>query len=206
VPGLTPYLRAWVVPFLDRVRKTDWNEGFREILGVEVPGFCEVSFQGGKAVLNFRADRVDNGEDGLILTDYKSGKSMSGKVDTLIARGMLLQGAAYTDSAEGAVGRYLYLDKDSKQREVLVTEENLAAFQDTLSIALSGWDSGIFFPRLADSSGNLNRMCSYCSVREACFKGDPGMGNHLREWMDTRPEDDPTGRLWRLTAAEAKKT
>ena len=77
-------------------------------------------------------DRVDQTDDGLVVTDYKSGKAPSERFSTNYATQMLLYAAALTEleGRKPAKAQLLYLGQ--KAVEVEVTDENLTEAVDEL--------------------------------------------------------------------------
>ena len=115
----------------------------------------------GAGVVRFRADRADRAGDRLVLVDYKSGKPVStaktpktreSHLRAKIARGRLLQAAAYAGSAgaDGS-GRYLYLKPDEawdvETRNVVVCGDDtgqrgkgtVIEFHDDALEGVQGW-------------------------------------------------------------------
>lgn len=218
LPGYHRVLAAAARPSLERARAVAWAGGAPQVLGAEVTGEVRVRERGaGQRTLHFRADRVDRLSEGLRLLDYKTGtaqatarspKSRRDKLRALVSSGVLLQAAAYAVGAQQATGaaargEYLFLKPGTEEHAARLAveaedEELVACFEDAVAAALEVWGHGSFFPRLADPDGDEPRPCSWCDVREACWRGDSGARARLVEWVDGHaglPED-------RLTSAE----
>lgn len=201
-PGLAPILAEQVMAFLAVAREADFAspEG-RPVLGVEVLGAVTVKdLDGQDRRVHFRADRVDEVEGEVILTDYKRGRPPSaGKKDETRRRHLLdgvrhgrhLQGVAYALAGvgRGTAGRYLHLlpKVEPAAREVRVAADDGAlgeAFDEALRRVLAAWDDGALFPRLTDPTGLVTpRACATCQVAEACLQGDSGARRRLAEWQ-----------------------
>ncbi len=123
VQGFARVLAAAVRPYLEVARRLDWSgDGSLHVLGVELEGRLEIAdLAGRERSIYFRADRLDLGDRGLVLTDYKTGKRAvsSAKQDRSrrkhllesVARGERLQAVAYALAAgePGDTGRYLFV-------------------------------------------------------------------------------------------------
>jgi hypothetical protein len=118
----------------------------------------------------------------------------------------LTPGAA---SAAEAEGRYLFLrpELDAEEREYRVTagdDELTAAFAAAVAAALGAWDAGSFFPRLVAPGGREEpKRCSFCTVAEACLRGDPGARRRLLAWAETARETGAGGGATRDQPAAA---
>src|SRR6202035_4146944 len=85
-----------------------------------------------------------------------------------------------------------------------------AAFHAAVQAALGAWEAGAFFPRLVDPGGRAEpARCSWCTVAEACLRGDSGARGRLFEWTMAAKEpvagDEATAPsallgVWRLPA------
>ncbi len=122
-----------------------------------------------------------------------------------VARGEKLQAVAYSLAAEnrpnkgqegtdvldpsvdGSQGRYLFLgpELDPAVRTFAVEpqdEDLKEAFLGASKKVLKAWDQGMFFPRMVDPKGDKEpSRCSYCTVAEACSRGDSGARRRLVE-------------------------
>ncbi len=222
LPGLAALLAAAARGPLAVARKMDWPEGEVDgVLAAEMRGSAR--FSGSPPVL-FRADRVDRLGQGLLLTDYKTGRPLAtqktekGRRDELrrrIARGENLQAAAYSRAAgSGGRGRYLFLrpdpQLDASQRVLAVEaeDEELQGLADEAVQALvTAWAHGDFFPRLTEPNQDKEPSpCRSCPVSEACIRGDTSMRRQLFAWGQralTEPWGmSPAADLWRLPAAK----
>jgi len=204
LPGLARALARAARPYLDTARQVDWAAGAPEVLGVEVRGELTLADGAGRPRrLHFRADRVDRGDAGLLLTDYKTGRpprragNEGKKPETRrrylledVQAGTRLQAVAYalagSEGEASAAGRYLFLrpDVDYPERAVTVDEDDfVAAFREAGRAGLAVWDAGALFPRVVDPAGEQEpARCSWCPVAEACVRGDSGARLRLAEW------------------------
>ena len=78
-------------------------------------------------------------------------------------------------------------------------------FAGALRAVLAVWQRGSFFPRLVDGSQDEPRACTWCDVREACWRGDSGARRRLADWAaapaDSATEAEQALRLaWELRA------
>jgi len=201
LPILASPLARAVRPYLEEARKADWGAGFLDVLGAEVSGVCHLELDGeGKIDLHFRADRVDPAENGLLLTDYKSGKSAKNP-ETELKQGRRLQAAIYACSGDGDnEGRYLFLDPNSKKREQKLGAECSAELGRVIGILVAAWEEGLATPLWND-----NDRCRNCEVREACFRDESGLGNRLMRVLEYLPEDHPLQALWKLPKTPANR-
>ncbi len=189
--------------YLEQAREEDWSRGFREILGAEISGRCPLNLESsGMIDIHFRADRVDPRDNGLLLTDYKSGKNGK-KLPTELRQGRRLQAAVYACSGgEDSMGRYLFLDPNSEERTLEIgPEESAEELARVINILLSAWREGLAIPRW-DGDGN-NSSCRYCDLQEACFRSDSGFRSRLRRVIDNSAENDPLPPLWHLPRTPA---
>ncbi len=206
LPGFDNLLVASARPLAHAARDLAWPsvEGGAGVLGVEIWGDVEVlDGDGRRVVLGFRVDRVDKGPEGLRLFDYKTGKAVSdavrdetrrGHLRTAVARGKLLQAAAYA-LASGGSGTYLYLvDPESNGARAGIGREDedlLEAFRGRVAQALDAIAHGAFFPRLVDDTGKRPWACDGCGVASACVQGDATARHRLLGWLrDERPVSD----------------
>jgi ATP-dependent helicase/nuclease subunit A len=156
---------------LEIARERDWSEPDAPVpvLGAELTASVALpDAHGQERTVRFRADRVDRSEDGLRLTDYKTGKppdtqkTLSKREEhhhQRVARGEMLQATAYALAGgryAPAQGRYLFLDPNTPEYacslEVRSDDEAFAAaFESAVRTVLEVWDRGAFFPRLADA-------------------------------------------------------
>jgi hypothetical protein len=205
--GMEPLLEARARQFLDTAREVEWGEDGKlsGVLAPEVEG--AVTVRGIERPLAFRADRVDIGEAGPELVDYKAAKPLStAKTNEIreshlrdnIARGRLLQAATYA-GASGAfngIGRYLYLKPDEswtvEMRNAIVRgddEEVVERFEGAVRAIAEGRARGIVFPRLEEADGKSAEHCRFCRVAEACRKDDSGFRRRLVQWMHAEVEN-----------------
>ncbi|MEM7049822.1 MAG: PD-(D/E)XK nuclease family protein [Acidobacteriota bacterium] len=213
--GMARALAARARPLLDEVAASEWAEPVLT-LGPEIAGEIRLpDDSGGERTVRFKADRLDPGDGGRWrLTDYKTGRPISeAKQDKTrrrhfldqISAGRRLQGVAY--ALAGGAGRYFFLRPGVVAREFLVAAGDEAmeeAFGHAVRTALAAWDAGSFFPRVVDPEGRKEPiLCSFCSVAEACLRGDSGARMRLHEWAegerrDLRPAERALVDLWDL--------
>lgn len=193
------------------VRRLDWADGTRRLLGLEVAGIAELDLPLGARSVSFRADRVERADEVLLLTDYKTGKSefsnyakedtRRAKLVEALAEGDWLQLPAYARAHAGrpVEGRLLFLKRDLEDDR---REAHLAAPADGSALdrgeravwqtLFTAWDRGAFLPRLLDRSLEAPyKECEYCEVRVACLQGDSGARLRLARWARARLERTP---------------
>jgi hypothetical protein len=199
--GLERVLADQALPLLERARALDWSDAGApvDVLGAEIEGrITRKDGRGDARELRFRADRVDSVNGELLLTDYKTGKPISDRVQRstrsrnlleAIGRGQHLQAVVYALAGEGGTGRFLFLrpdlDPDAAAYTVRVDDaEFVEAFESALRAVLGAWDQGAFPPRLLD--GKLqkeNPDCERCELATACLRGDSGARRRLARWL-----------------------
>jgi hypothetical protein len=219
--GMAPLLAARARQFLALARELEWGSDgvLAGVVAPEVEG--AVAIAGVEPPLAFRADRVDVGRSGTDLVDYKAAKPLSTAAgpDTReshlldkVAKGRLLQAAAYAAAAPGSSsgGRYVYLKPDDRwdeeMRHVVVRGDDdivRGVFEEAVRVIAEGRSRGIAFPRLEEANGKNSEHCKYCSVAEACRRDDSGFRRRLVEWMQVEAEageSDPGAarKLWWL--------
>lgn len=206
--GLCSALAIRALPYLEVARETDWpgDDSSVPVLACEVQGRILLGEEQTRA-LCFRADRADLTPEGILLTDYKVGKSISeaAKEETRykhllkqVATGQRLQAAAYASLDLGgakSTGRYLFLQPQLPEtaRVFLVNskdEELLRKFRQVARLLMEAWDLGLFFPRLATPDGKKEpEQCKYCEVSLACVRGDSGARARLLRWAQVVREN-----------------
>jgi hypothetical protein len=207
--GMAQLLAARARQFLEVEKGLEWTSGaLPAVLGTEVEGW--VTVRGAEHRLRFRADRVDADGEIFVLVDYKAAKpavdaatepSRSANIRKLVARGRLLQAAAYA-RAEGVgngVGRYLYLKPkdDCKDviREIAIASDNpdfMEPFAAAVSAITTARSHGVIFPRVEEADGRSADHCTYCAVAEACRRDDSAFRRDLVRWMqDDQGAGDP---------------
>jgi hypothetical protein len=167
LPGFARALAARARPHLTRIREVDTAAGNHPWLGVEVAGHALVpEAPGGR--IRFRADRVEKTDDGLLLTDVKTG----GKL-----RPPALQALAYAlaDGPTVAAGRYLMSRPESPpERASSAVDARDPAVRERLAAAAAAgdalWRDGVFFPRLTKPDGREPDACRTCDVAAACVR------------------------------------
>ncbi|HEV7785281.1 MAG TPA: PD-(D/E)XK nuclease family protein, partial [Thermoanaerobaculia bacterium] len=226
LPGLARALAERARPFLMSAREADWGRETVAVVGVEEQGLVEVSDSRGRSYrVAFKADRVDRAGGVRLWTDYKTGKpiSMAQREDVRrrhfldrVRKGSHLQAVAYLlGSQEKSLGRYLFLRPDlgGEQREHTVSrgdDDFVKAFENTTASVLDAWRAGAFFPRVVEPSGREEPgRCGFCSVAEACLRGDSGARLRLFEWTErtseTVPAEEALLRVWRLWEKPGKE-
>jgi hypothetical protein len=205
LPGFAALLARRARPLVDRVGELDWPGGRSRVpvLGAEVQGALELP--GSEGTLWFRADRLDQSPEGLVLTDYKSGKPISDAVraatreqrlESGIRSGRRLQVAVYAAAPGAAAGRYLFAKPDV---EVALAEVTVAAkdpvlreaLDQALGSLLGAWEKGAFPPRLFSNTGAEGVPCRSCELSAACVKGDSGLQRRLQRWFEEPPSARP---------------
>ena len=204
------------------VRRLDWQGGSRQLLGLEVAGEAALELAFGARTVAFRADRVEVAGEGLLLTDYKTGKTVVSdlvrpdsrrkKLEVALAEGDWLQLPAYARARAGrpVEGRLLFLksDLEDDRRETLFSPPEAGSNLDRTELAVwqtlfTAWELGAFLPRLLDDTLEApSKECAYCEVRVACLQGDSGARLRLQRWVRGHLEapavpsgDPPAGRL-----------
>ena len=158
-------------------RNFRWN-GWRAIEGLwelEDPGQVRVAAteQDVQVEINgvpFRGiiDRVDETDEGLVVTDYKSGKAPSERFSSNYATQMLLYAAALTElgGRKPAKAQLLYLGQ--KVVEVEITDENLAGAVDELRTTwLAIMESCIS----QEFEASVGPLCGWCPFVAQCPEG-----------------------------------
>lgn len=198
--GMAPLLAARARQFLEVERALEWSGGaLSGVLGTEVEGRATVP--GVDHVVRFRADRVDTDGEVTSLVDYKAAQPAvdastepfrSANIRRLIARGRMLQAAAYAraEGVRNGVGRYLYLrpKEDCKEeiREITIAGDAadlVQPFEEAVGAIAAGRSSGIAFPRVEEADGRAAEHCSYCAVAEACRRDDSAFRRDLVRFM-----------------------
>ena len=113
-------------------------------------------------------DRVDETDDGLVVTDYKSGKAPSERFSSNYATQMLLYAAALTEleGRKPVKAQLLYLGQ--KAVEVEITDENLAEAVDELRATwLAIMESCISL----EFSATTGPLCGWCPFVAECPEG-----------------------------------
>ena len=167
----------WIRAHVINVRTLD-PEGLKW-LGVEIDGTCSVpSLEGG--ILQFRVDRVEELEGKKILTDFKAG----------MKRATGLQAKAYSRavSPDQGKGRYLYTNPRHSilnQSPRVEKEKDLRVLDEAGEVATEIWKKGMFLPRLTKVNGSEPDLCSYCGVRELCWRRGSEERRAYQKVMDT---------------------
>jgi hypothetical protein len=197
---------------LEVARELEWPGGRSPaaVLGGEVEGGLSVTGPQGQTVaLRFRADRVDRDGQALRWLDYKTGRPFARqqgaayRKKALLQRvrsGEHLQAAAYAAAARelggpDGSGAYAFLaaddELDAAQRMLVADagdEELARVFEAAAAALLGARQEGSFFPRLVEPDLEEEpRRCRFCSVKEACLRGDSGARARLERWVEERP-------------------
>jgi hypothetical protein len=196
LPGMALVLRDMAWPFLLTARALDWPEpdSTLEVLGVEIEGVVPAA---GRAI-HFKADRADLNGDRLVLTDYKTGRTIdAGKRAATRLRNFLkqvrsgkrLQASTYALAglpvALARTGRFLFLDPETEDhaRDFSVEDDDrdfISAAGSAWSVVSEAWDSGVFVPRIVEPDGHSQGdACDRCDMRQACRLGDSGYRRRL---------------------------
>ena len=113
-------------------------------------------------------DRVDETDEGLVVTDYKSGKAPSERFSSNYATQMLLYAAALTEleGRKPAKAQLLYLGQ--KVVEVEITDENLAeAVEELRATWLAIMESCI----TQEFDASTGPLCGWCPFVAECPEG-----------------------------------
>ncbi len=113
-------------------------------------------------------DRVDETDDGLVVTDYKSGKAPSERFSSNYATQMLLYAAALTEleGRKPAKAQLLYLGQ--KVVEVEITDENLAEAVNELR---STWLAIMERCISLEFEASTGPLCGWCPFVAQCPEG-----------------------------------
>lgn len=213
LPGLQRALGDAALPAVVRALDLDWPHAFAQVtvVGSEIERSVTVRDRAGneRRVL-FRADRLDRRRGIEVLTDYKTGAPLSRakraetRQEHLVAsirRGQRLQVAAYAAGASAgqrAEGRYLFVSPDLASEVAVATLAGddphwHEAMEAVMAQLLSGWDAGVFFPRLEDANGREPPWCGSCEVSEACVRGDSEARGGLRRLVEAAKKRATSG-------------
>jgi hypothetical protein len=224
LPGLARVLIERAAAPLELALALEWNAGPLPIEAVEASGQCLAEDGSGRQhALQFRADRQDRDAAGVLLTDYKSGRSFADnakeatrltKIQQALARGERLQAFAYAlGGGPGARGRYVFLDPEKQKYEAARVRSRAAdeprfarAFAHSVSALLDAWNAGSLGPRLlAQTLSEEHAQCRTCRLAEACIRQDSGQRGRLERFAaglqngaDQGPEAAAWGRWFAL--------
>jgi hypothetical protein len=206
-PRLARALAAQARGALEVARQLDAaeSEAGPAVFAAEVRGEVSLGDVDGRVRrIHFRADRLDEVEGRLRLTDYKTGRPISELVkqdsrtrkhfDSLRA-GRSLQASAYLEALRGLASgppsraRYLFLGTElpGEAREFAVPAEEAwrEAFFSVCRTLLAACDRGVFFPRLVEPDGGKEPAgCESCEVRLACLRGESTQRARLSSWVE----------------------
>ncbi|MCK6504202.1 PD-(D/E)XK nuclease family protein [Myxococcota bacterium] len=193
LPGLWRVLARASGPDLAVARQAEAAEP-PQVLAAEHEARVLLPTPLGPRSVSFRADRVDRWQDGLRLTDFKTGRPISTLKKPELRRrdlikavsgGTKLQAALYARAREGTShGRYLFvradpdLPPDSPARDVLVPpqpsdrDELDRALDHAAGTVIAAWLEGALPPRLVGPDQKTPAACAGCAVRQACLQGD----------------------------------
>ncbi len=191
----------------------DNKAGDYEAIEVDMPNGQAVRFRG-------QIDRVDQGEGGLLVTDYKIGKSDpykdldEGSNDwDPVQRGTRLQLPVYGLAARAGLansgvpvrGQYWFVtgEQEFKTCGYTLDETALSRFRDALGAITEGIGAGVFCdrPQPGQTDGAFSQYCDYCNADRL------GTEDRRRKWermlhqdelagyrtLAEPPEDDPHG-------------
>lgn len=220
--GLIRVLTQQVESLVRRAIEVDFAAGDRfDVEAVEHELTMAVPREAASAAqVTCRADRVDRiaTTGHRRLTDFKTGRPFAtgkraetrqAQLRAGIASGQILQAAAYAASASDAEGRYLYLAEELEDvvRSVTVPHDSAEQllFRTAVTTLVDALEAGPMFPRLFDSNGKTNPLCTWCEVASACLQGDTGARRRFRAAIEAWGESDshPAARLWRLAQRES---
>lgn len=227
LPGLARVLIERAAAPLELALALEWNAGPLPIEAVEASGQCLAEDGSGRQqALLFRADRQDRDATGVLLTDYKSGRSFADnakeatrltKIQQALARGDRLQAFAYAlGGGPGARGRYVFLDPEKQKYEAArvlslsAAEPRFArAFAHSVGALLDAWNLGSLGPRLlAQTLSEEHAQCRTCRLAEACIRQDSGQRGRLERFaagLQTGADQGPEAAAWgRWFALEQK--
>lgn len=204
LPGLVRALAERALPYLVVARETD-DAGPSEVVQVEVEGGAPIDADGDVVTVHFKADRLDRVGGVQRYTDYKTGRPLTehrtperrrAALLAAVRAGTHLQAVAYAlGASEPAVARYLYLRPDitdREARELAVGRDDadfVTAFGEAARTIVRGLREGSFVPRVVDPAGRKEPIaCSYCSVAQACVRGDSGARKRLVDWAERARE------------------
>jgi hypothetical protein len=228
--GLAPALAAAARPFLAPEAPAAALAA-PAVLAAEVRGTVELTAglaggppggDGASRSVTFRADRLEVTPAGPLLTDFKTGRPFITVVREdarrrhllrAVRSGERLQGVAYARAlGPGGAGRYLFLQPGEAPREERLAADDgelMAAFETTAAALLTGWEAGVFFPRLVTPAADQEpRRCSFCPVAEACLRGDSGARRRLVQMVRqeaVEPSLAALRTLFQLPAGDAEE-
>ncbi len=212
----SPAQRNWVLTearaIVHHALNLDWPDATSTVRvhGVETRGVASVSLKDGSTRdVRFRTDRLDWTPEGPRLIDYKTGKpaitvvtasKRPGKLLELLQGGKLLQGIAYSQSAEGAQGEYRYIRPEWDERvQTIVIDQDDTASQEvglaTLRRTFEGVEEGLFFPRLIEENTQTGQACGYCDFKTSCQYGDSEWRSRMMERAENLAEKEKLGVL-----------
>ena len=200
-------------PYLGVAQESLFAEGgILRASGSEVEGSVQVGAPLQSQPVSFRADLVCEVEGEWRILDFKTGRPLSRnktpkgrRADLLraVARGERLQAVAYLVAAREALsdeagataqGGYLFLDPatDSGSREASVGPGDAdleEAFAEAAAVTLTAWREGAFPPRVVDEKTDKEpRRCQFCTVAQACVRGDSGARRRLLRISEHFPD------------------
>ncbi len=184
-----------------------------EAIDVDLPEGRSVRFRG-------QIDRVDQGEGGLLVTDYKTGKAdpykgldEGSKNWDPVQRGTRLQLPVYALAAQDGLAdsdvpvraQYWFVtgEQEFKTCGYSLDESVLNRFRDALSVITEGIGTGVFCdrPQPGQTEGPYSQYCDFCNADRL------GTEDRRRKWermqhqaelagyrnLAEPPEDDPVG-------------
>ncbi len=173
--------------------------GGHDVIDVELPNGQAVRFRG-------QIDRVDQGEGGLLVTDYKTGKAdpyrgldESSKNWDPVQRGTRLQLPVYGLAARAGLAnsdvpvraQYWFVtgEQEFKTCGYSLDESALSRFRDALGTITEGIGAGVFCdrPQPGRTEGAYSQYCDYCNADRL------GTEDRRRKWERMQHQDELAG-------------
>lgn len=171
----------------------------QDVIDVELPNGRTVRFRG-------QIDRVDRGEDGLLVTDYKTGKAdpyrgldENSKSWDPVQRGTRLQLPVYALAARASLAdsevpvraQYWFVtsEQEFKTCGYSLDESALSRFRYALGTITEGIGAGVFCdrPQPGQTDGPYSQYCDYCNADRL------GTEDRRRKWERMAHQDELTG-------------
>ena len=173
--------------------------GGHEVIEVDLPEGRSVRFRG-------QIDRVDQGEGGLLVTDYKTGKAdpyrgldEGSKNWDPVQRGTRLQLLVYGLAARAGLAnsdipvraQYWFVtgEQEFKTCGYSLDESALSRFRDVLGTITEGITTGVFCdrPQPGQTEGAYSQYCDYCNADRL------GTEDRRRKWERMQHQDELAG-------------
>ena len=123
---------------------------------------------GGVPFLGF-IDRLEVEDDGLVVSDYKSGRPPPQRFEQRSLEQVLLYAAAVSQSHFGVPARVRLLYLGSKIISEEVTEERLEGVTQRLR---DTWDAIASSRQRSDFPAKVGKLCGWCIYAEHCPEGE----------------------------------